>query len=102
MSAVLKALPIVTVTTSGTAVVVSATPIQNVLEVYISCPAANTGNIQAGDSTVEAASGLAGAEIAKGTSLKIGPCDEFIDLQNIYIDALNNGDKAKISYLVKV
>lgn len=102
MSAVIKALPIVTVTTSGTAVAVSATNIENVLEVYISCPATNTGNIMFGDSSVEAASGLSGAEIAKGTTLKIGYCGQYIDLKNLYIDALNNGDKAKISYLIMV
>lgn len=101
MAAVLKALPIITVTTKGTAVVFSSTPIQNVLEVYISAPAANTGNILVGDSSVEANSGLAGAEIAKGTTLKIGYCGEYIDLANMYADALNNGDKVQVSYLVK-
>lgn len=97
---VLKSLPLVTVTTSGTAVPLSATDIDKVVMIYISCPAANTGNIMVGDSTVEAASGLSGMEISKGqVPLVIGSPNHYVDLKNIYVDALNSGDKCKVSYL---
>lgn len=102
-TAVLKSLPIVTVSASGTAVPLSAGSIDNVLAVYISCPAANTGNIMVGDSTVEAAGSMSGVEIAKGqVPLVISYPGQYIDLQQIYVDALNAGDKAKVSYLVVV
>jgi hypothetical protein len=99
-SVVLKSLPQVVVTTSGTAVVASSTSIDKVVAVFISCPAANTGNIQVGDSTVEAAAATrVGVEVAKSTMLTIQYSGHYIDLANIYVDALNNGDKALISYL---
>lgn len=99
-SVVLKALPQVVVATAGTAVAASSTSIDKVVAVFISCPAANTGNIQVGDSNVEAvAATRSGAEVAKSTILSIQYSDHYIDLQSIFVDALNNGDKALISYL---
>lgn len=104
MSLVLKALPIITVATHGTAVAFSATSIPNVVEVYISCPSSNTGNIQVGDSAVESQSSLQGVEIAKGASLVIrgGGQGGYIDLQNMYADAYTSGDKVLVSYLQRV
>lgn len=99
-SVVLKSLSQVVVTTAGTAIPVSSTSIDRVVAVFISAPAANTGNIQVGDSTVEAAAATRiGVEVAKATAITIQYAGHYIDLQNIYVDALNNGDKALISYL---
>lgn len=98
-SVVLKSLSQVVVATAGTAVQASSTAIDKVVAVYISCPASNTGNIQFGGSTTDATGVRIGAEVAKGTCVEVKFDGHYIDLQSLYIDALNNNDIALISYL---
>lgn len=101
-SVVLKALPAVVVAAAGTAVVASATSIDKVVAVFITCPAANTGVIQVGNSDVNYSATPAsrvGAEVAKNTCLHIQYGSHYIDLQSIYVDAATSGDIALISYL---
>jgi hypothetical protein len=104
-TALFKSLPIVTVATAGTRVPISATSVDRVVAVYISAPAANTGSIYVGDSTTKAITSPVGLEIAKGVSpvkLEYSGAGNYIDLQNIFVDAINTGDKATVSYLILV
>lgn len=100
-SVVLKSLPVVTVAAAGTRVPFSATPIDKVVAVYVSAPAANTGNMYIGGLTTLASTKV-GMEIAKATSavkLEYSGDGNYIDIQNMYADALNSGDSVTVCYL---
>jgi hypothetical protein len=90
----------ITVTTAATRVQVSSTATP-VMDVIFTCPAANTGVIYVGDSSVSASRGI---EVAKGTSISINQAFgrsaglEY-KLSNFYVDAATNGDKVKVSYV---
>lgn len=90
----------VTVTTAGTRVQITTTETP-VSSVVFTAPAANTGVIYIGDSSVAAARGI---EIAKGTSVTINQDmarsagEEYV-LSDFYADAATNGDKVKVSYV---
>lgn len=91
-----KSLAAVTVTTSGTKVAVSATPIAAV-KLWVSSRNANTGNMYVGDTNVSTTRGV---EVIKGTTQEFAdPNGGLLDLGSIYIDAGTNGDKAFIAYL---
>ncbi len=101
-NAVLKSLPAVVVTASGTAIQASTLSVDRVVAVFVSAPTANTGAIQVGDLTTKySATGSLriGAEVAKNTTLQIQYSGHFIDLRGIFIDAVTSGDIALISYL---
>jgi hypothetical protein len=89
------------VTTSGTEVQVSSTPLY-ASTVIFSCPAANTGAIYIGDVNVSTTRGI---EVAKGVNLAITadmlgrPGGTEFDLSDLYVDAATNGDKVNISYV---
>lgn len=100
MALALKTLAQVTVATSGTEQRLTSNHISNVEAIYISAPAANTGSIYVGDSSVATTRGI---EIPKGTSFTImAPRGDMINIRDIYVDAANNGDKCNITYLQRV
>lgn len=97
MSLVLKTAPQVTVATSGSEQRLVSGSISNVEAVYVSAPAANTGDIFVGDSDVAVGRGIT---IPKGTTAVIlSPKGEMLDIYNMYVDAATNNDKANVSYL---
>lgn len=90
----------VTVTTSGTEVRLVAAAVQQVVKIYLSAPAANTGTIYIGDSDVSTSRGIA---LIKGETMEISaPQGEYLDIHNIWADAATSGDKVNVAYLVKV
>jgi len=84
----------VTVATSGTQQPLVAAAVSNVSEVYVSCPAANTGIIFLGDANVSTTRGI---EIAKGTTVVIR--GDQLDIANMFVDAATSGDKANVAYV---
>lgn len=99
MSVVIETLAQVTVATSGTEQRLSATDKQYVIKVILSVPAANTGTMYVGDSSVSVNNGIA---IIKGTTYEISaPQGEFLDVKNMYVDAATNGDKINVTILKK-
>lgn len=87
----------VTVTTAGTRVPLAANTIDKVVKVYMYAPAANTGTVFIGGSTVSATNGNA---VEKGTRHEIeAPGGEYIDVQNIFVDAATSGDKLNVMVL---
>jgi hypothetical protein len=100
MSVKLVSAGAVTVTTAGTRVALSATPIANVVKIYLTNPAANTGLIYIGDSTVASTNGI---QIVKGATIEISsPKEDMLDLQLMYADSATNGDKVIVNYLMKM
>ena len=97
--AVLKSLDQVTVTTAGTAVPITALNLDRVIAVFISCPTANTGAIQVGDLNVKATGTRNGVEVAKSTMLPIQYAGHYINMKDIFVDAVTSLDKVLISYL---
>lgn len=97
MSVILKTGAVITVTTSGTAVQLPT--IDRVVAIYFSGPAANTGIVYIGGSTVSVA---LGTPVVKSTVVSIhAPEGQFIDVANIWADAGTSGDKLVYSYLQK-
>lgn len=95
----LSSLAQVTLAAAGTAQALSGTS-REVSEVLIQADATNTGNIYVGASDVDATHGV---HLAPGVSLKVSADnayeDEdrvFVDLNEIYIDGSNTGDKVNI------
>lgn len=70
--------------------------------IVITAPAANTGNMYVGDSTVTSANGL---ELPKGGAPVIikAPVvnghQQMFDLSKLYFDAATSGDKLRVAYL---
>lgn len=97
MSAVLVTSAQVVVAAAGTEQRLSAASVTGVVAIYLSAPAANTGTVYVGDSSVTADNGIA---ILKGTSLEIKePNGQMLDIYNMYVDAATSGDKLNVSYL---
>lgn len=93
----LKTLTQVTVAATGTEVAIATSAIQNVVAVHFYAPAANTGTVYVGDSSVTTANGIA---IEKGTKYIIeAPRGEYISVQTIFVDAATNGDKLNVAVL---
>ena len=93
----IKTLAQKTVTTAGTRVQITTTPLLGVEAIYLSAPAANTGIVFIGDSSVAAGRGV---EIAKGTTFTIlSPKGEMLALESLYVDAATSGDKLNITYV---
>jgi hypothetical protein len=98
MSVVFKTGAVITVATSGTEVQMPV--IDRVVALYLAAPAANTGIMYAGDTTVAVATGI---PIVKSTApvVIMAPEGHFIDMQSIWVDAATSGDKLVYSYLQK-
>lgn len=97
MGVKLNALPQVTITTGGTRVRLSSAPVSNAVEVYISAPLTNTGNVWIGGNTVAAGVGI---EVVKGTTLVLRYHD-MIDIYEIYADG-TTGDKVSLAYMQRI
>lgn len=96
----LVTLPQVTVATAGTEQRIATSAVQNVVAVYLSVPAANTGVVFAGDASVSA---TVGRIIEKSTTFEIvAPQGQYIDIHNIWVDVATSGDKVNVSYLKMV
>lgn len=90
-----RTLAVVDVLAAGTAVPLSATPLETE-NILIQAKRTNTGNIFVGDSTVDATNGVS---IGPGEFVSLSADSEeddasyaVIDLMDIYIDAANNND----------
>lgn len=86
--------------TSGTQLPLTGAAVENVVAIFLSVPAANTGSIFVGDEDVSTTRGI---ELPKGSNLRIdAPEGQYLDIFNMYFDAATTGDKLNVSYLVKV
>lgn len=96
MAVVLKTGTPITVTTAGTKVQMPT--IDRCVAVYFAGPAANSGIVYVGDTTVSISTGF---PIVKSTNaFKVeAPQGQIIDTASIYVDAATNGDKVAYSYL---
>lgn len=100
MAVILVSPAAVTVTTSGTEQPLVAANVSGVVAIYLSAPAANTGTMYVGDSTVSTTVGI---PIIKGTTERIfAPEGQILDIKNMYVDAATDGDKLNVAYLKKV
>lgn len=102
MAIKLKTGTVVTVTTAGTRVQISS-QVRAVSSILIQGDESNKGNIYLGDDTVTASNGQAigpgkGAEIS-GDQRPSGTEELFIN--ELYLDASKDGDKARISYFIR-
>lgn len=89
------------VTTAGTRVKLVSAPISNVVKVWITVPAANTGSIYVGDVNVSATRGI---EVIKGGQPLVieAHMGELLDLDNIWVDAATSGDDFQVTYASKI
>jgi len=98
MALVVKTLTAVAVASTGTAVQISSTPIY-ATAVIIFVPSGNTGEMYVGGSSVSSANGIV---VAKEKSFSISAEDlkqGEIDLSTIWVDAANNDDEVRVTYL---
>lgn len=88
-----------TVATAGTRVALKSSPTW-AAGLLLSAPAANTGVIYIGDSSVDATNGYV---MAAGDSVSLrdlfGDDDGIVNLASIYVDAALDGDKVTVAYL---
>lgn len=87
-----------TVATAGTQLALSSSGTW-ARNLYLAAPAANAGAIYIGDSNVDSATGYA---MAPGASVALSSLlghDIAVYLDDIYVDAANNGDKVTFLYL---
>lgn len=89
----------ITVAASGTEQRLLAAPVANIVAVYVSAPAANTGSVYIGDANVSTTRGI---EVPKGTTLKLEAVDNQLDVFEMWADVATSGDKLNVSYLQKV
>lgn len=101
MAVILVSPAAVTVATSGAEQPLVAADVSGVVAIYLSAPAANTGTVYVGDSTVSTTIGIA---IIKGTTAPpiYAPEGQFLDIKNMFVDAATSGDKLNVAYLKKV
>jgi hypothetical protein len=98
MSVKLVTYPQVTVATAGTEQRVVSAPVDKALKLFITAPAANTGSVFIGDSSVSSTRGIT---VIKGTTLELSLEGEYIDVHNIWADVATNGDKLDVAVLVR-
>lgn len=91
---------LVTVTTAGTAVPLSATELYS-SHILIQASTGNTNNIYVGGSDVDSTNGIA---LTPGSSISLGDLqrkdmNEAIDLRQVYVDADTNGNTVRVGYV---
>lgn len=97
-----KTLAVVTVTTAGTRVQLTASAL-HATAVVVSGDSLNTGKVYIGDVTVDNTNGH---ELAPGQSITIEPPSERgwipdLLLNTLYADTATNGNKVRVQYIGK-